>query len=95
LLAVGGRRVTGQTYAARRASLEALELTGPAWGTLPSWTGVDLRALLAACAEQDVEGVVAKRVRSLYRSGQRSNEWLKVKTTEWRQRHASRRHAVA
>ena len=48
--------------------------------------------LLAACIEHGLEGVVAKRLESRYRCGERSVDWIKVKTTEWRMTHASRRH---
>ena len=37
------------------------------------------RALLAACREQGLEGVMAKRPRSRYREGARSPDWVKVK----------------
>ena len=47
--------------------------------------------VLAACGEHDIEGIVAKRVGSPYRPGERSNDWLKVKTAEWRSVHAGRR----
>jgi bifunctional non-homologous end joining protein LigD len=40
----------------------------------------DGEALLAAAAEQGLEGVVAKRADSPYREGRRTREWLKVKT---------------
>jgi bifunctional non-homologous end joining protein LigD len=40
----------------------------------------DGEALLAASKEQELEGVVAKRVRSRYAIGKRSRDWLKIKT---------------
>jgi ATP-dependent DNA ligase len=48
--------------------------------------------VLKACAEHDVKGIVAKRVDSPYRRGERSGDWLKLKTADWRIAHASRRH---
>lgn len=39
-----------------------------------------------------LEGLVAKRVDSPYRPGERSADWLKLKTAEWRQVHAPLRH---
>ena len=39
-------------------------------------------ALLAAVVEQDLEGVVAKRLGSSYRPGRRSADWLKLKTRQ-------------
>jgi hypothetical protein len=43
----------------------------------------DADALLAECARLGLEGIVAKRKVSPYRSGTRSG-WIKVKTAEWR-----------
>jgi bifunctional non-homologous end joining protein LigD len=65
-------------------------LNGDAWCTTPQLQGhvVDV---LAACREHDVEGIVAKRVDSAYRPGERSSDWLKLKTAEWRTAHASQR----
>ena len=40
----------------------------------------DGQALLAAAAEQGLEGVMAKRADSTYREGRRTRDWLKVKT---------------
>jgi bifunctional non-homologous end joining protein LigD len=37
--------------------------------------------LLEAATEQELEGVIAKRVDSRYQPGRRSRDWLKVKTT--------------
>jgi bifunctional non-homologous end joining protein LigD len=39
----------------------------------------DGRALLDAATANDLEGIVAKRVDSLYRPGARTREWVKVK----------------
>ena len=38
--------------------------------------------LMAAVLEQDLEGVVAKRLGSIYRPGRRSADWIKVKTRQ-------------
>jgi bifunctional non-homologous end joining protein LigD len=92
LLALDGRRMTRAPYEERRACLDELGLLGPTWCTLPSWRDVDVRALLVACADNDVEGVVAKRLDGRYECGRRSASWVKVKTREWRAAHASRRH---
>jgi ATP dependent DNA ligase domain len=43
-------------------------------------------------AEHDVEGIVAKRTDSPYRPGERSSDWLKLKTADWREMHAPRRY---
>lgn len=39
-------------------------------------------ALYDACKEQKLEGIVCKRASSLYRSGARSKDWIKVKFTQ-------------
>jgi ATP-dependent DNA ligase len=43
----------------------------------------DADALLAECSRRGLEGIVAKRKDSVYRSGMRSG-WVKVKTSEWK-----------
>jgi ATP-dependent DNA ligase len=35
--------------------------------------------VFSACGEHDIEGIVAKRVDSPYRPGERSVDWLKVR----------------
>jgi bifunctional non-homologous end joining protein LigD len=91
VLAYEGQKVARLPYSERRGLLDDLRLAGPCWCLVPSWRHIDLRALLAACAEHDVEGVVAKRLQSRYQPGQRTRDWIKVKTVEWRTTHAPRR----
>jgi hypothetical protein len=43
----------------------------------------DADVLLAECSRRGLEGIVAKRKDSVYRSGTHSG-WVKVKTSEWR-----------
>ena len=88
LLAVGGRFLLYAPYEERKRLLADLCLLGPAWCTLPVWTDVDVADLLAACELQGVEGLMAKRIRSRYRPGRRSPDWVKVKTQSWRATHA-------
>ena len=78
LLYLDGRTTIGLPYRERRALLEGLELRGPAWQT-PAYHAGEGRELLAAAAEQRLEGVVAKRLGSPYRPGRRTDEWLKIK----------------
>jgi bifunctional non-homologous end joining protein LigD len=82
--------VIDQPYRHRRALLDGLALNDDAWCATPQLQGrvVDV---LAACREHDVEGIVAKRVDSPYRPGERSSDWLKLKTADWRTAHASQR----
>jgi bifunctional non-homologous end joining protein LigD len=48
--------------------------------------------LLEACGKHQVEGLVAKRTDSTYQPGKRSRSWVKVKTADWREHHAPKRH---
>jgi bifunctional non-homologous end joining protein LigD len=56
-----------------------LELVQPSARVQVSPQFEDGDALLAAAHEQELEGVVAKRIDSLYRPGRRSSDWQKVK----------------
>jgi bifunctional non-homologous end joining protein LigD len=82
----------GQPYEERREQLEGLHLAGPAWCTVTQWTDVEVADLLAICERFDLEGLVGKRLGSLYRPGERSADWRKVKTTAWRTIHGPYRH---
>jgi bifunctional non-homologous end joining protein LigD len=68
-------------YTERRARLEALDLNGDAWQT-PSWRAGDGSALLEAAREQQLEGVMAKRLTSPYCPGKRTKHWLKIKVKQ-------------
>src|SRR5436190_7428961 len=65
-------------YTARREALEQLDLNGENWRT-PSYHVGDGRAMLDASDKQGLEGVVAKRLDSVYEPGKRSGAWLKIK----------------
>lgn len=78
VLYLDGRGLMGLPYVERRAILEGLELDGPSWRTPPSNPGQG-DAMLAAARENALEGVVAKRLTSPYRPGERTRDWLKVK----------------
>jgi bifunctional non-homologous end joining protein LigD len=78
LLYLDGHSTIALPYRERRALLEGLALKGPAWQT-PAYHAGEGRELLAAAAEQRLEGVVAKRLDSPYRPGRRTDEWLKIK----------------
>ncbi len=93
VLALDGDRRTASPYRERRRLLEGLALSGPAWCTSRCWTEVAVGDLLTACEGLDVEGVVAKRLdESPYRPGQRSRDWVKIKTPAWRVEHGPFRH---
>jgi bifunctional non-homologous end joining protein LigD len=77
LLGLDGADLTQVPYAQRRALLDGLDLVGEHWLVPPSF--VDGPATLATAREYALEGVVAKRLTSLYRPGVRSPDWVKVK----------------
>jgi bifunctional non-homologous end joining protein LigD len=79
VLWMDGHSLMGQPYEARRELLAAMALNGAHWQT-PEHTVGEGAALLAASAEQGLEGVVAKRLDTPYRPGSRSGEWVKVKS---------------
>ena len=76
VLRLYGVDLTGRTFAERRATLERLDLPPGPVQISPLYD--DGAALLAATAEQGLEGVVAKRRDSLYHPGRRSPAWVKA-----------------
>jgi bifunctional non-homologous end joining protein LigD len=89
VLQVDDRVLVTEPYDARRAVLEQLDLPGV---TVPSYPGEDLDVVLGGCESGGMEGVVLKRRRSIYRAGQRSSDWRKVKCAAW-EAHLKRRMA--
>jgi bifunctional non-homologous end joining protein LigD len=79
LLHLHGRNLRGLPYDERRALLHAL--VRPSAHLQLLHADEDGVALYAAALETGFEGVVAKRRASIYRPGQRSADWLKVKAT--------------
>lgn len=77
LLWLDGHSLLGLPYTERRHLLEHLGLDGPAWRTPGSYT--ESGPLLEATREQGLEGIVAKRLDSVYEPGTRSRSWVKVK----------------
>jgi bifunctional non-homologous end joining protein LigD len=78
LLWLEGHSTLGLAYADRRRLLGELELEGPSWRA-PSHREGDGAALLEASAAQGLEGIVAKRLDSVYEPGRRSAAWIKIK----------------
>jgi bifunctional non-homologous end joining protein LigD len=78
LLSLDGEDLLERPYEERRERLDALGLAGHRWVTTPWFRGGGAR-VDAASKENDLEGVVAKRLDSPYRPGVRSPEWRKVK----------------
>lgn len=75
LLRLDGMDLTGLPWSARRAALEDLVDAVPGVQVSPVYD--DGRGLLAATADQGLEGVLSKRRSSPYREGVRSPDWLK------------------
>jgi bifunctional non-homologous end joining protein LigD len=78
LLHLDGRAVRQLPYAERRRLLAELGLAGRGFATLPFYVG-DTEAVLAAAAEHELEGIVVKRLDSIYVPGTRSAAWVKHK----------------
>ncbi len=77
LLELESESLVDRPLAERRERLECLVSPNGAVVVSPHFDDGD--ALLAAARQQELEGVVAKRVDSAYRPGRRSGEWLKLK----------------
>jgi bifunctional non-homologous end joining protein LigD len=80
VLELDGEALAGQTWTKRRLALEALGLRSDHWRTTPVGIGLDEGAAVwRFTIDQQLEGVVAKRLSSRYLPGERSRHWLKVK----------------
>ena len=78
VLQIDGVDVIDLPYEARRRLLEQLVEPGPNW-TVPTHRIGGGAELSEATASQGLEGVIAKRLDSLYRPGTRSKDWRKIK----------------
>ena len=83
VLELGGKGLIDRSYRERRSVLEELSIGGPNWCT-PDTHIREGAALFTATKRMGLEGVVAKRLDSLYRPGIRSKAWTKIK--HWQQR---------
>ncbi|MBO0847461.1 MAG: non-homologous end-joining DNA ligase [Nocardioides sp.] len=75
LLRVEGRELLAEPLSSRRARLVHLDLNDDRWQTPPVYD--DGQMLFEATYQQELEGVVSKRLTSRYHPGQRSKDWLK------------------
>ncbi|OIJ90118.1 ATP-dependent DNA ligase [Streptomyces sp. MUSC 14] len=73
-----GESLVRQSYARRRVRLEELDLAGPYWSVPGAVTGHGAEAL-AATREHGLEGLVCKRLDSVYEPGVRSRAWIKIR----------------
>lgn len=78
VLYIDGDLLVDEPYEARRRRLADLKIETHRWHTPPHQVGQGQR-LLDAARRMNLEGVVAKRLGSVYRPGARSPDWLKVK----------------
>ena len=78
LLRLNGRSTTSLTYVDRRSRLDDLGLHGDAWSVPPYQVGGG-RKLLEQSRSLHMEGIMAKRLASIYVPGGRTGDWLKVK----------------
>jgi bifunctional non-homologous end joining protein LigD len=78
LVWLDGRSLMDRPYLERRAALRALLADGERW-QVPDQVVGGGRELLAATREQGLEGIVAKRVDSVYEPGRRGGAWRKIK----------------
>ena len=85
LLQLDGRPLLDLPYSQRRSLLDGLGLSGPYWQTPPSFPGEDVQDVLAVSKEHGMEGVVAKRLDSVYAPGIRTDHWRKVKNHRYQE----------
>ena len=90
VLSIEGASLMHAPYSDRRAQLEALNLNGTYWRTPETFE--DGGALFAAVCERELEGVVAKRLDSRYRPGERG--WVKVKNRDYWRYELERESAI-
>jgi bifunctional non-homologous end joining protein LigD len=72
-----GRSTCSLAYVHRRKILDTMALAGPAWQVPP--VHPDGPELLAIMHKARMEGLIAKRLTSIYQIGKRSPDWIKVK----------------
>jgi bifunctional non-homologous end joining protein LigD len=78
LLWLDGKSVMREPLSKRRELLEELTVEGPSWQISPMYPGKGA-SMLEAARSTELEGIVAKRVDSIYEPGVRSANWLKIK----------------
>jgi bifunctional non-homologous end joining protein LigD len=79
LLHLDGRSTRSLPYRKRRALLDEVALDGPAWRTPASIVVGEADEFVSRVADLGMEGVVAKRLDSVYAPGRRSAAWVKHK----------------
>lgn len=79
VLHLDGRPLLDVPYRERRDALDGLGLSGSLWQTAP-WFPADGEAVRTAAAEQNLPGVLAKRLDSPYEPGEESDAWRFIPT---------------
>lgn len=79
LLHLDDRSTLDQAWSERRRLLDHLGVRGPSCATPPAFPPGEGDATLAVARDRGLEGVVAKRLDSTYRPGERSKAWVKTK----------------
>ena len=79
VLQLDGRPLAGLSYAERREILEDIMPAGGGWQAPPAFPGEDLDAVRSVSVATGLEGVVIKRLDSVYEPGVRSANWRKLK----------------
>ncbi len=77
-LHLAGESLLRQPYTRRRERLTDLGLNGPSWSTPAALVGHGEQALRAT-REHGLEGLVCKRLDSVYEPGVRSRAWIKIR----------------
>jgi bifunctional non-homologous end joining protein LigD len=81
LLYLDGKSLMARPYTERRALLEELTIAGPGWQVTPSHVGRG-KQMLEAATQNALEGLVAKKLDSVYIPSRRSPDWLKIKIVQ-------------
>lgn len=79
LLWLDGKPLLDQPYADRRAQLDGLSMQSGNWQAPPAFIGVAGKDAQAVSKENQLEGIMAKRLQSRYEPGRRTSSWLKIK----------------
>jgi len=78
LLQLGGNSLVNLPYIDRREALSSILVEGTTWKA-PAHNAVDIEATYNLACEQKLEGIVVKKLNSVYQPGKRSQDWLKIK----------------
>jgi bifunctional non-homologous end joining protein LigD len=92
VLRVDDIEVAQEPLCERRKRLDNLQLAGAGWTTSPTFDDEEAQALWATVCARGMEGVVAKKLTSRYRPGERG--WVKVKNPNYWRRDAEREALV-